>query len=206
MNYEKKNGRKIPSKFENPIDDIIIDFCDKLVEPCYKNNITPNTITIIRIILSFFVIYYLFFTCNIFIPVLGSGVFYIMDCLDGHVARSTDQVTVFGDYLDHFADIFYYLSIFLFIIIKKYNNKFFIFTSFLLLSYGAFVHLGLQQKNYKNPKIKSEIDRSDEELLNKLNCLHNLEPKNITWTRFFGCGTLYLFILYIIYYVQSICL
>ena len=205
MNYQKKNGRKIPPKFENPIDDMIIDFCDTLVYTCYDNNITPNIITIVRILISFFVLYYLFFTCNIFIPIFGSAVFYIMDCLDGHIARSTDQVTVFGDYLDHFADMFYYILILLFIIIKNYDNKIYVIASFLLLTYGSFVHLGLQQKNYKNIQIKSEIDKTEEELLDKLNCLHNLDANNIKWTKYFGTGTLYLSILFIIYYIQLTC-
>jgi phosphatidylglycerophosphate synthase len=195
---KKKNGRKILSKFENPLDNKIIDLCDSLVDTCYQNNITPNLITIIRIIISFFTIYYLFFTCNSIIPIFGTAVFYFMDCLDGHLARSTDQVTVFGDYLDHFADLFYYFSILIFMIIKKYNYKFFIVSGFLMLSYSSFVHLGLQQKNY-------EI-KSNDELLDKLNCLHNLESNNITWTRYFGTGTLYVTILFIIYYVQLFCL
>lgn len=195
---KKKNGRKIPTKFENPLDNKIIDLCDSLVDTCYQNNITPNLITIIRIIISFFTIYYLFFTCNLIIPIFGTAVFYFMDCLDGHLARSTDQVTIFGDYLDHFADLFYYFSILVFMIIKKYNYKFFIVSGFLMLSYSSFVHLGLQQKNY-------EI-KSNDELLDKLNCLHNLESNNITWTRYFGTGTLYVTILFIIYYIQLFCL
>lgn len=195
---KKKNGRKIPPKFENPFDNKIIDLCDSLVILCYKNNITPNLITIIRIIISFFSLYYLFFTCNSFIPIIGTGVFYFMDCLDGHLARSTDQVTVFGDYLDHFGDLFYYFSILVFMINKTYNYKFLIISGFLLLSYGSFVHLGLQQKNYHI--------KSNNELLDKLNCLHNLEPNHISWTRYFGTGTLYLSILFIIYYIKSFCL
>jgi len=204
---KKKNGRKIPPKFENPIDDKIIDLCDSLVEPCYRNNITPNLITVIRIIISFFSLYYLFFSCNFTIPILGTTIFYFMDCLDGHLARSTNQVTVFGDYLDHFADLFYYFSILTFMIIKKYSYKLFIIPSFLMLTYASFVHLGLQQKNNqiinknKNPNIELE-----EELLDKLNCLHNLEPNNITWTKYFGTGTLYFSILLIIYYIQTFCL
>jgi len=195
---KKNNGRKIPSKLENPIDDKIIELCDSLVETCYKNNITPNLITMIRIIISFFTLYNLFFTCDYIIPIFGTIIFYFMDCLDGHLARSTDQVTIFGDYLDHYADMFYYLLILIFMIFKKYNYKLVIITGFLLLSYSSFVHLGLQQKNYKI--------KNNEELLDKLNCLHDLEPNNISWTRYFGTGTLYTTILIIIYYIQSFCL
>ena len=207
MNYQKKNGRKIPSKFENPIDDIIIEFCDTLVYTCYDNNITPNIITVIRIIISFFVLYYLFFTCNTLIPIFGSAVFYIMDCLDGYIARSTNQVTVFGDYLDHFADTFYYLLFLLFITIKNYDNKFYVIISFLLLTYISMVHLNLQQKNYKNIQIKSKIDKTEEELLDKLNFfLVNLDADNIKWTKYFGTGTLNLSILFIIFYIQFNCI
>jgi len=195
---KKNNGRKIPSKLENPIDDKTIELCDSLVETCYKNNITPNLITMIRIIISFFTLYNLFFTCDYIIPIFGTIIFYFMDCLDGHLARSTDQVTIFGDYLDHYADMFYYLLILIFMIFKKYNYKLVIITGFLLLSYSSFVHLGLQQKNYKI--------KNNEELLDKLNCLHDLEPNNISWTRYFGTGTLYTTILIIIYYIQSFCL
>ena len=195
---KKNNGRKITSKLENPIDDKIIELCDSLVETCYKNNITPNLITMIRIIISFFTLYNLFFTCDYIIPIFGTIIFYFMDCLDGHLARSTDQVTIFGDYLDHYADMFYYLLILIFMIFKKYNYKLVIITGFLLLSYSSFVHLGLQQKNYKI--------KNNEELLDKLNCLHDLEPNNISWTRYFGTGTLYTTILIIIYYIQSFCL
>jgi len=201
---KKNNGRKIPSKFENPIDDKIIDLCDSLVELCYRNNITPNLITVIRIIISFFSLYYLFFTRDYIIPILGTAIFYFMDCLDGHLARSTDQVTVLGDYLDHGADSFYSLAILVYLITKKYNYKIFIISGFLILTYLLLVHFGLQQKNYKiiskkkNPNIELE-----EETLDKLNYLHNLSPKNITWTKYFGCGTFYLFILIFIYYIQS---
>ena len=195
---KKNNGRKIPSKLENQIDDKTIELCDSLVETCYKNNITPNLITMIRIIISFFTLYNLFFTCDYIIPIFGTIIFYFMDCLEGHLARSTDQVTIFGDYLDHYADMFYYLLILIFMIFKKYNYKLVIITGFLLLSYSSFVHLGLQQKNYKI--------KNNEELLDKLNCLHDLEPNNISWTRYFGTGTLYTTILIIIYYIQSFCL
>ena len=57
----------------------------------------------------------------------------------------------------------------------------------------------INKKN--NPNIELE-----EELLDKLNCLHNLEPNNITWTKYFGTGTLYFSILLIIYYIQTFCL
>ena len=49
------NGRKIPSNIENPFDTILISLCDKLVDFCYTLKITPNMITVSRIILIIFV-------------------------------------------------------------------------------------------------------------------------------------------------------
>ena len=30
---------------------------------------------------------------------------YFFDCVDGHLARKFDMVTVFGDYFDHYSDL-----------------------------------------------------------------------------------------------------
>lgn len=226
MKNNRNGGRKIPSKFENPIDDMILDFCDSLIKPCQKYNITPNFVTLIRMIISLFILHSLFFTCNIYQPIIGSVIFYIMDCLDGHLARSTNQVTVLGDYLDHYADIFYYLLIVALIVLKNFDYKIYIIIGFVLLTYASLVHLGLQQKNYKilsnrnkikpqeekykivkiTKKILYEIDEIEDELLDELNCLHNLSHESISWTKYFGTGTLYLTILFIIYYIQSNCI
>ena len=227
-----------------------------MIDICQKYNITPNFITITRIVISLFVIYSLFFTCDIFIPIIGTIVFYIMDCLDGHLARSTNQVTILGDYLDHYADVFNFIFILIFILFKSYNNKIYICIGFGLLTYISLVHLGLQQKNYKiianinkeinsdtnkdttinakqesnmdinsneeinsdintngetnltvkiTKKILYEIDEMEDELLDNLNYLHNLPASSITWTQYFGTGTLYTVILFIIYYIQSTC-
>jgi phosphatidylglycerophosphate synthase len=193
------NGRKIPPNYENPIDNLIIANCDKLVNTCQRLLITPNMITIFRTFLSFITLYYLFNTCNISIPITGTAIFYFLDCLDGHLARSTNQVTVLGDYLDHYADMFFYFMFIIYIFIKKYNNKNLIIISTLSLTLMSMIHLGLQQKHYK---ILNE-DEKHEELLDNINHFHNLKLKDIKWTRYFGLGTTYTFILFVIYYIKK---
>lgn len=211
------NGRKISQTLENPIDNKILDVCESLINICKQYQITPNNITYFRICLAFIVLYVLFTSCSIIFPIIGTGVFYFLDCLDGHLARSTNQVTIFGDYLDHYADIFFYIAIIGFMIIKDYPNKINIIILIIFLTYMAFVHLGLQQLHYKivlynkkndntNKQFNNQIDEIEYELLDGLNCLHNLEPENISWTRFFGTGTLYTVIMIIIYYIQSMCI
>lgn len=201
-------GRKIHPDIENPIDDQIMNLCQQLAPICYKNGITPNGITIYRIILCLFVYRELFFTNNIFIPIVGSGLFYFFDCLDGYLARSHNQVTVMGDYLDHYGDLFNFLLFIIYILKRDYQYKNELLIAFVILTYLSLVHLGLQQKHYKKTieKIKEQntmFGYLDDELLDSLNSIHNLKEEDIKKTRFFGTGTLCVFMLFMIYWIQT---
>jgi len=210
-------GRKIPPEFENPLDDTLLDICEELVPYCVKYKISPNFITIFRTILGIFTLYYFNFTSDWFFPIIGTIIFYLFDCLDGHLARSTNQVSILGDYLDHYADISFFILLMVIMINKTYSNKIVLLIIILIITYLSSVHLGLQQKVYK--KIKNEIrienklikdkqkmiiiDEIDEELLDSLNSIHCLSDNNIRWTKYFGCGTLYMVFLFAIYYIQT---
>lgn len=209
-------GRKIPPEYENPIDNILLDICEEAIYFCKKFEITPNAITLFRIIIGIFTIYNFIFSCDYFYPMAGTAIFYWLDCLDGHLARSTNQVTIFGDYLDHYADITFFIALLTTMFIKQYTNKLFICIVIIISSYLSFIHLGLQQKNYKHIKeqIRQEnhltldsnkiiiLDEIDNELLDNLNNLHSLEAYHINWTKYFGTGTMYTLLIGIIYYVQ----
>jgi phosphatidylserine synthase len=197
------NGRKIPANIENPFDTVLISLCDKLIDFCYTLKITPNKITIFRLIFGIFIFNEIFNTCNILFPVIGILIFYFLDCLDGHLARSTNQVTILGDYLDHIADISFILIISIYLFVKKYPGKIFILFILIILFYFMLVHMGLQQKNYKEIKEKETGLPFDHfETLDSLNYLHNLDADQISWTRFLGCGTLVLFLSVSILWIQ----
>ena len=190
--------RKISSDFENPIDDKILNVCDYFIEPLKKYKITPNQITITRIIMSFYILDKFLFNCDIIIPMVGTILFYFFDCLDGHFARGTNQVTILGDYLDHFGDIFYDLVLIYGFIIKNFMYKNEIGTIMTILYYLSFVHLGLQQKIYAKLRNK----KNNNELLDLLNYLHPFTEKNIYMTKYFGTGSLTLFKIIVIYWIQ----
>ena len=197
------NGRKIPSCSENPFDIVLIDLCDELIDFCDTLSITPNMITIFRIILALFIFSDLFKSNNILFPVIGTLIFYFLDCLDGHLARLTDQVTILGDFLDHGADISFIIITSIFIIINKFPGKKIIGGILIILLYLMLVHMSLQQINYKILK-KKELgcDFEQFETLNYLSCLHNLDASDICYTRFFGCGTLILSICFTLFWIQ----
>jgi phosphatidylglycerophosphate synthase len=100
----ERSGRKIPSMYENPIDNILLYPCEKWFGPlAYNAGLTPNMVTAIScpflalsaqfVIEGFYARAALYFL-----------IYYWMDCLDGNMARRYDMVTVFGDYFDHLRD------------------------------------------------------------------------------------------------------
>ena len=226
---EKEPGRKIHSHVENPIDDQLIHLSEQCIDICRDCNITPNHITIFRFIVSIFVFYSLYNSCDILFPMFGFGLCYFLDCLDGHLARTTKQVTVLGDYLDHIADLFVAVMFVIYIFYKKYELKQEIILLFFIMSYFTLVHLSLQQKTYyENEHSEATLSEKSEdflenehseatlseksaiqnepELLDHFHKIHNFDPENITWTRFFGLGTLNTFMMLLIYWIQSHCL
>ena len=105
-----KEGRKIPKKYENPYNNIILEICEYISPTIYKLNITPNIITTIGVICTILSIYK--FCHN---QKYQAAIFwylqYFFDCLDGYIARKYNMETEFGDYYDHITDVLGYLSI-----------------------------------------------------------------------------------------------
>jgi hypothetical protein len=202
--------RKIPRENENPIDNILLNLCDINIKLINDTNITPNMITIFRIILSFFILFVFNNSCNIYIPIIGFSLFYYLDCLDGHFARGTEQVSILGDYLDHFGDIFNEFVFLIIILCKDFMYKDKIIGIYFILLYLSLCHLGLQQivfeKITKN-EIQNETvyDKKEDELLDRLNRISLFNEDDIKWTKYFGLGTFNLFKLFLVYWIQSTC-
>jgi phosphatidylglycerophosphate synthase len=72
----------------------------------FTNNkkLTPNQITSIALILRFMTML-LFFNDYFIIGAISYYIAYVLDCVDGPVARLTDQTSEFGRYFDHISDL-----------------------------------------------------------------------------------------------------
>ncbi|WKC78249.1 CDP-diacylglycerol--glycerol-3-phosphate 3-phosphatidyltransferase [Borreliella turdi] len=93
--------------------------------------ITPNKITLARIILSF-IILILFFLENVFSPYLFFGIIWFLiifneftDFIDGHLARKFDLVSNVGKILDPYADVLQHLTYFVFFFYKGITPYYF---------------------------------------------------------------------------------
>lgn len=189
-------GRKIPREYENPLDDQLLLLCDKLADICIKYNITANQITLVRFYFMFVIYHYLINTNEYIMPIFFSFLFYLFDCLDGHLARKTNSITVLGDLLDHGTDFIFFIIIVYFI----YKNKYYKLIVLVFVSaYLSCVHLGIQQKNNKILKPNESTD----ETLDLFNYLHPFDHTFINISKYVGSGTLMIVMLGVIYYIQT---
>lgn len=109
MTYSKyKTYQKVA--INHPLDDYIIQTIAKWYDEYQLPYIHPNVITIFRIVLFFSVA---FWYSNVSDKALVAnlvfiGTFslnYILDTLDGYLARKYNKETELGDYLDHVGDL-----------------------------------------------------------------------------------------------------
>ncbi len=180
--------RKLPTEYENPFDNYLLDICDITVPQFYKIGMVPNTITTLSNITCILVIILLLnakYYWAAFFLVLS----YFFDCADGHMARTYKLTSVFGDYYDHVSDItkitFVLITLF-YINPQKFNE---ILPVLIVIFVGVAIHMGCQELVYKSKESGSlaplknlcPVEPEDESMLKKV----------IKSTRFFGCGTVY---------------
>lgn len=186
--------RKINEKYENPYDNLMINFSEKVSENFKKLNFTPNHLTTISLIFSLISAVFLYKindknkklykTLAIIFYLLS----YFFDCLDGYYARKYDMVTSFGDKYDHYGDIIKHLIIYRIFYLKLSKTKFYIYTFIIgLLIIFMFVHLGCQEKYY------TQTGNGNGHFLENFKsfCPNNPE-KTMKFTKYFSCGTIIL--------------
>jgi len=182
---------KIPSTYECPFDIVLLKFIDTHLQFYRKLNLTPNMITTVGIIFGILSAYNIF-KGNFKTSALLFLIAYYFDCVDGKLARKYNMTTKFGDYYDHFGDIFKIIII-LFALYKvnkkKFNDiKYLIYSLFLL----CMLHLGYQEVIY------SSDESPTLSLFKNIAQKDNNPEDTIKLTRFFGCGTLIIVICIII--------
>lgn len=185
------DGRKIPSLIENPIDNVLIDISTAINPYLRKLGFTPNILTIVSFVTGIYAAW-LIWKSRFILAAIFIFISYLLDCMDGNMARMFDMVTPFGDYLDHISDISKYSLIFAAILWNDYISfKHKTIFAFVILTFTFLtqIHFGCQEKSY---------DKRGSDSLSVLEplCRH---AYYIQYTRFFGMGTTVLvFIIFVI--------
>ena len=107
-----RDGKKIESKYLDPVDNILYDNCFILGKIFIKFKITPNMITTLSLFFALFGIYNISLT-NYKIGSILWFIGYYFDCMDGSYARTYNMTSQLGDIYDHLSD---WLKVFLLII------------------------------------------------------------------------------------------
>jgi hypothetical protein len=180
--------RKIDRSIENPFDNILLDISEE-VSPFFKaTNHTPNLITFYSAISAVISMYFLYnksfflFSCTWILS-------YFFDSLDGYFARKYDMVSKLGDKLDHGKDTLMWIITGI-ILYKKYNIPRHVFLVFVIICIFCIKQIGCQQNLYTESKIKESINFYSR---------FCKTPSDISFTRFFGGGSVYLFIILMVY-------
>ncbi len=191
--------RKILKEYDNPLDNYFIELSEITTPYAYSIGMNPNMITTLSNIACIITIL-LLLNANYYMAAFFLLVSYYFDCMDGHMARKYDMVTIFGDYYDHISDS---LKIFAVLITLYCINKEkfikvipIIILLFILMS----VHLGCQELLYNS---NESITLEPTKLLCPVNnnSSDDVVKNTLYSTKYFGCGTFFLGLaLIIIYY------
>jgi len=176
--------RKIENKYENPIDNVLYDLCER-VSPYFKYwNWTPNHITMMRLLLSTIAII-LIMNNNFIGGTVLYFVSYFFDCLDGHMARKYKMYSKFGDIFDHIVDLFVNVTVVVLVLLKIKNNRIRILYVVCVLVLLILLHIstGCQEKIWDDNK-----ENKEDEYLSFFKKMCYCKEW-VKWTRFFGSGT-----------------
>ena len=191
----KSSARKIPTKYEYRIDNILYYLVENTVPLYYKLGLTPNMITMLSFAFALAGLYVFYYNEQTLLGACLLFLGYYWDCCDVYMARKYDMVTKYGDVLDHVTD-WLTMALLLYVFwLKKKNRRHFYRMLCIIFVLGALcaVHIGCQEKIYE----KSETESPSLVFLTNL-CPN---PFMIRFTRFFGTGTAQLMLcMMVVYY------
>ena len=191
-------GNKIPYKNMNILDKVLMkNIVPPISKTLYNLNVTPNIVTISGFLIRLYS-FYLFNNKKCWESASLWGIGYILDCVDGHMARKYDQETILGDFLDHGSDIITMLILvyFMWKMAKgKYKYLFIILILFILITC---ISLTLQEQytfcNNTQSNNKAMITIP-----------YNFPKKNLEniplWADIFGCGSNQLYVCIMMYII-----
>ena len=190
-------SRKIPFKYEGPIDIILIRLAEYLNPIFKKMNFTPNHLTTIAVIFEALSLY-TFYHNKYFLAALFLLIQYFFDCCDGSYARTYKMETKFGDLYDHISDWIFAIGLVVLIIMKPISlkNKLIIFAIILGIAVFTWRYV-VCTEIYMNNNKKKRFS-----ILNMIKT-HYEDPKQcLDKTKIFSTGTLHIVIAIIIILIK----
>jgi phosphatidylglycerophosphate synthase len=189
--------KKIPDDIDNPIDNLLVKWFDNNSEFFKNTGHTPNILTTYSLITGLISCYFLN-KKKLLLFSIFYAISYFFDCADGSFARKYNMTSDFGDMYDHIKDISVSLLV-LYITFKNSRKNItppIILISLIFLSLCIY-HLSCQENNC-DEKFKDKNNG----FFKPFNSLCKGHVHHIRWTRFFGTGSLNVFFIFIICYIN----
>ena len=182
---------KLSENHECPIDTFIFKIVDKHLHIFHTLGMTPNILTTLSIVFGFIAAYQIL-RDRLWLAAIFWIIAYYFDCADGKFARKYNMVSKFGDLYDHLGDLVKVIAVLLTLF---YTNKkgitvrqWFFISIIIILGFLQIIHMGHQESIYNKKDESPYLDIIRKFFVNEENA-----EKNIFYTRYFGCGTWYLF-------------
>jgi len=186
--------KKLPTEYENPVDNGIYLGVEWVAPAFYTLGFTPNMVTTIANVFNIACIYSIFNKHYVWGAVFYF-VGYFFDCLDGYLARRYDMVTPYGDWYDHISDTLKFIGV-CFALYKMNRFQFLLSTPLILITLlCTCVFFSLQEKLYDNSGQSASL-----EILSKL-CFAKTSDEakeHMKYIRYLGCGTFTIIMMLII--------
>ena len=186
-----KKGNKLPGYYDDVVDIQLKKWID-LIHPTFKRmGFTPNMITTLSLLFGLimsYLYYKQYYVAASFCCLLS----YFFDVMDGYFARLYHMGSTFGSYYDVVSDWVTSILLFILFLLNPLLSLFIkgtILTCLTVLSVLIAYHFSCQEK-YTEHTNKKHVSKGLL-FLTPIQC-HDFE--HMKYTRYFGSGTLFLFI------------
>lgn len=183
-------GCKLPRHHENPLDWLIFRAVEPLLAPMRAAGITPNAVTLASAAAAAISLCACFWGR----PNLAVGAWvanYLLDCVDGFMARRFNMESAWGDAADHLTDALSFLGLMAFIGLRAgqipISANWPLLIECILLA-ASFYHMQCQEKDTVHLSIRG---------IDGCRCF---DKDHLRVTRWFGTGTLLMWHVALIYY------
>ena len=182
--------RKLPRHLEGPLDNAVLDCVETITPWLHATGHTPNVITTYSLLCGVAAAASLW-AGSVAAFVGWSALSYLWDCTDGHMARTYQQTSAFGDLYDHAVDVATF-GLLLGVFWCRYADLLgqplswvAIGLFWLLPLHLMCAYLGSQQAILKGVENRAQHSGSME-------LLHEVwrhGPEDMPWLRYFSCAT-----------------
>jgi CDP-diacylglycerol--glycerol-3-phosphate 3-phosphatidyltransferase len=183
---------KLPPDLENPIDAVLLQLTEPLLPLLYRTGHTPNLLTTYSFLFAILAAVNLWRERLLPFAVCYVAA-YLFDCLDGQFARRYAMTSALGDVYDHTTDVIGYALLLTVLVVRRRHRVGHMHAAvFAALAVLMIAFFGCQQR-WAAMRPTNGASREPETLDAAVPLCR--DPDWIRWLRYFGSGTMQLFLL-----------